>query len=69
MEDILKERLKNSIGKEVLIFLHNNFRYFGKITNCDDKYVEILDYKTSSYKLIEHIDIKTAEVKNETRSN
>ena len=62
MSEIVKERLKKSIGKEVKIFLHNNFRYKGKITNCDEKYVEVLDYKTSSYKLIEIEDIKDAEV-------
>jgi len=63
MSDILKKRLIESIGKEILIFLHNNFRYQGKITNCDEKFVEVLDYKTSSYRLIEITDIKDAEVK------
>ena len=47
----------------VKIFLHNGFRFEGKVTNCDDKFVEILDYKTNSYKLIEIIDIKDAGVK------
>jgi len=62
MSEIIIERLKSSIGKTAKVFLHNSFRYEGKITNCDDKYVEILDFKTDSYKLIEIIDIKDAEV-------
>lgn len=62
MKDIKIERLKKSEGKEVLIFLKNGFRYKGKITNCDDKYVEILDWKTNCYKLIEITNIREAEI-------
>ncbi len=62
MSEIIIERLKNSIGKVAKVFLHNGFRYEGKITNCDDKYVEVLDFKTNSYKLIEIIDIKDADI-------
>ena len=62
MSEIIKKRVSESIGKEIKIFLHNGWRYAGKITNCDDKYVEILDYKTSSYKIIEYCDIKDCEV-------
>ncbi len=63
MSEILKERLKESIGSEVKIFLHNGFRYVGKLTNIDDKYCEVLDYKTNSYKIISLVDIKDCEVK------
>tara|TARA_Y100000310_G_scaffold20006_1_gene19521 strand:+ start:302 stop:496 length:195 start_codon:yes stop_codon:yes gene_type:complete len=63
MSDILIERLKNSIGKRVLIFLHNNFRYEGKVTNCDDTYVEILDDKIKGYKILEISSIRDIEVK------
>lgn len=63
MSEILKERLKNSIGKEVKIYLENGFRYAGKLTNCDDKFVEILDYVSNSYKIISLDEIKDMEVK------
>lgn len=62
MSDIVKERVENSIGKIAKVFLHNGFRYEGKITNSDEQYVEILDFKTNAYKLIQFIDIKDCEV-------
>ena len=62
MSDIIKKRVSESVGKEIKIFLHNGFRYAGKITNTDEKYVELLDYKTSSYKIINFDDIKDCEV-------
>lgn len=58
MSEIIRKRVSESIGKEVKIFLHNGFRYAGKIISCDEKYIEILDYKTQAYKFIEIIDIK-----------
>lgn len=63
MSEIIKQRVKDSIGKEVKIFLHNNFRYAGKITNCDETYIEIFDTKSQSYKLILYEEIKDMEVK------
>ena len=63
MSEIIKKRVSESQGKDIKIFLHNGFRYAGKITNHDEKYVEILDYRSSSYKIIEFIDIKDLEVK------
>ena len=63
MSEIMIKRLKNSIGKRVLIFLHNNFRYEGKITNCDDTYVEILDDKIHGFKIIDINQIKEVEVR------
>ena len=62
MNELIKERLKESVSKEVKIFLENGFRYVGKITNTDDEYVEIIDYKTNSYQLIKFKDINNAEV-------
>lgn len=44
------------------IFLNNGWRYEGKITNCDDDFVEILDFKINGYKIIKFIDIKDCEV-------
>lgn len=63
MSEIIKERLIKSLGKEVKIFLHNGFRYAGKLTNFDDNYIEILDYRSSSYKIIYTNEIKDMEVK------
>ena len=53
MSEVMRERLKKSKGKFVRIFLKNNFRYEGKITNCDNKFVEILDRKLQDFKVIE----------------
>ena len=63
MSEIIKKRVMESIGKEVKIFLHNNFRYAGKITNADEKYIEIFDTRSNSYKLIIYEEIKDIEVK------
>ena len=63
MSEIMKNRLKKSKGKEIKIFLMNNFRYFGLLKDFDEKYVEILDYKSNSYKIIEIENIKDLEVK------
>ena len=63
MNELLKKRIKESVDKEALIFLENNFRYFGKITGCDDKYIELLDYKKSSYQIIELSHVKQVEIK------
>lgn len=53
MKNILKQRLKRSKGKYVKVFLKNNFKFEGKITNCDNKFLEILDERLKDYKLIE----------------
>lgn len=58
----MRARLKESEGKEVTIFLHNNFRFTGKCKQSDEKYLEMLDYKTNSIKVIEIDEIKELEV-------
>ena len=63
MSEIIKKRASESKGKDIKIFLNNGWRYAGRITNSDDEYIEIFDYKTSSYKIIKFIDIKDLEVK------
>lgn len=63
MSELISERIKNSVGKTILIFLHNNFRYEGKVTGCDEIFLEILDFKTNSYKIIALNEIKEVEVK------
>lgn len=62
MSEIIRKRVSESMSKEVTIFLHNGYRYAGKITNSDDEYIEILDYKTNAYKIIEISDIKDMEI-------
>lgn len=62
MGEVIIERLKNSIGKKAKIYLNNGFRFAGEITNCDNKFVEVLDDISSSYKLILLTEIKDAEV-------
>ncbi len=63
MSEIMKKRLEESRGKDIQIFLQNNFRYFGKLKDFDETYIEIFDYKSNSYKVIEIKDIKELEVK------
>ena len=63
MSEIIRKRLERSKGKDIEIFLHSNFRYFGKLKDFDEKYVEIFDYRSNSYKIIEILDIKELEVK------
>lgn len=61
MSEILRARLKKSIGKSAKIFLHRGFKFEGKITNCDDKYVELLE--PQGYKIIEIKDISDINIK------
>lgn len=61
MSEIIIKRVKQSIGKFVTIFLKNGFRYSGKITNCDEDYVEILEER-HGLKIIQLIDISELNV-------
>ena len=61
--ELIKKRLVDSLGKEVLIFLHNGFRYQGTISGCDDKYVELVQPRPKGYKIIELSQIAQVEVK------
>lgn len=63
MSEIIKKRVKNSIGKIAKIFLINGFRYEGKIIDSDEKHVEILDFKTDSFKIILIAEINDMEIK------
>ena len=62
MSELIKKRASESIGKEIKVFLFNNYRFAGKLTNCDDEYLELLDYKSSFYKIIRISDIKDMDV-------
>jgi len=63
MSEIIRKRAGESLGKEVLVFLNNNFRFQGKLTNVDDSYLEILDYRSNSYKIINVDEIKEINIK------
>lgn len=64
MEDIMKKRLIESVGKTIKIVLKSNgWKYEGKLVNFDDKYIELLDFVSSSYKVIDVVDVLNLEVK------
>lgn len=60
MSDIVIERLKNSVGMHVIVFLNNGFRFEGKITGCDDSHLEILEPR--GYKIIKIIEISDLDL-------
>ena len=60
----MNERLKKSVKKHIKVFLSSGFKFEGKITNCDDKYLEILE-PGRGYKIIEIKDISDVEIKKE----
>ena len=62
MSEIITNRLKESEGKTITIFLHNNFRFTGKCLGSDEKYIELLDFKTDNIKVVEISEIKELEV-------
>ena len=62
MNEIIKKRIGESLGKEIKIFLKNGFRFAGKVTNCDDKYIELLDYVSGKYKIIDIDQVNNLEV-------
>jgi len=67
MSEIMSERLRKSIGKYSKVFLHNGFKFEGKITNCDDKYLELLELK--GYKILELKDISDVSIINDGELN
>lgn len=62
MSDILVKRLKENVGKKVKVFLKNDFRFAGKLIDCDEKYIEILDVVSNKFKIIEIVWIRDCEV-------
>ena len=62
VSQLVKKRLESSIGKSAKIFLLNNFCYEGKITGCDNFYVELINNRTGNFKIISLEEIKDAEV-------
>ncbi len=64
MNELIKSELSKNIGKKVLIFLLNDFRYEGVILDCDEEFVKINDLKTNSQQIISINKINQIEVKN-----
>lgn len=62
MSELLVERLKTSVGKSIIIFLHNNFRFEGKLLNTDNRFIELLDFKSGKIKVVDISEIKELEV-------
>ena len=62
MEQSIKERIKQSIGLEVKIYLKNGFRFAGRLTGADDIFIELLDYKSNSYKIIGYGEVSNLDI-------
>jgi len=59
MEDLMKKKVKESISKDVKIILKDNgWKYEGKLIDSDEKYLELLDYKSNSYHIFDLNNIK-----------
>ena len=58
----MKKRMEESVNKDIKIVLQNNYRYAGKLTDYDEKYLEILDYKSNSYHVFKLDNVKDLEV-------
>jgi len=63
MSQIIIDRLKENVSKEAHIYLKNGFHFFGKISNCDDQYLELFDYKTTDIKLLLIEEIRQVDIK------
>lgn len=60
----MKKRIEESSEKVIKVILKSNgWKYEGKLNNFDDTYIEILDFKSNSYKIIRIDDIDTLEVR------
>lgn len=63
MEDVIRKRLNESLGKDIKIILKSTgWKYKGKLLNIDDKYIEMLDFVSNSYKVVEINNILECEV-------
>lgn len=65
MSEIIIKILNNSKDKTLTIFLNNNFRFQGKCLDFDDRYLEILDYKSKKIKIIKISEINEIGVSND----
>jgi len=63
MNDLLVERLRNSIGFNAVIYLLNGFRFECKILSCDDTFLEFYDTKKNFTKVIRVTEVREVDVK------
>jgi len=63
VSELIRESLKISIGKNVLVFLSNGFRFEGKVLACDDEFLQIFDLKRNAEKFIRLTEIQECELK------
>lgn len=62
MNEIIKKELTRLVGKKVLIFLINNFRYEGKVLAVDDFFLKLFDVKSQNDRIISLSKIAEIEV-------
>lgn len=67
MNELIKKRLTN--GTTIKVFMKNNFYFNGKVTGVDETFLEILDSKTRSYRIIELNEISNIELMNDEHPN
>ena len=63
MSEIIIKRLKENEGRDATIFLSNGFRFFGKIRECDENYLEFFDYKSNAIRIFKISEINEIEIK------
>lgn len=63
ISEMVRETLKESIGKHILYFKSNGFRFEGKILGCDDIYLKYYDSKKDCIRFEKLEDIQEAELK------
>ena len=62
MSEIITNRLKKSIDKEIIAILHNGFRFQGILKNFDERFIEIFDFRLQGYKILEIRDISDLSI-------
>ena len=65
MSEIIKKLVEENKSKVITLWLKNNFKFTGKLINSDETFIEILDHKTNSIRLI-NID-QISEIKEESK--
>lgn len=59
--EMLVEKLKNSVGKIIVLFI-NNLRFEGKLVSCDDNFIEFYDTYKLKTKFFKIKDISEVEI-------
>lgn len=58
ISEIFDKRLKDNIGKNIKIYLKNDFRFEGKLLGCDEKFIDIFDIQKNHSILVNIDEIK-----------